>query len=282
MTVDERRDTILGLLEERGKIPVSELADRFGVTMQTIRRDLDELVGTGGIMKLHGKVVRVRPEHIKVPAFLQRVNQDGEAKGAIARAAAALVEDNDTIAVDCTTTVHALVRALRDRSNLTVVTNSVPGAEVLIGKMNSGELSGRLISIGGDLDIAEMAAFGQHAFAQLEPYFFDKVFIGAGGVSLTQGITAYGLDAGVLSATLAERADAVILLVDKSKILNRTLYRFGDLKDVNTVITTCDPPDKEWNQVIGEYGITWINALANPAEQPGDRSDLVSSRNGSY
>ncbi len=265
MSADERRDAIRMVLMERGNVRVAELARRYGVTMQTIRRDLSELAESDGIVKEHGRAIRATSHQFESADFADRLGVNADLKAAVGRRAAALVSDQDAIAFDSTTTAFATSRELRGRRNLVVFLNNVQSLNDLMGKIHSGLLDARIVFLGGEILIHEMSSFGQTTETPLDKYYFDKVFIGTGGVSIHDGLTAYGVAAGRYAAELAKRADEVILVADASKISTRTLYRFGTLEQVDTIVTTTDPPSAEWVDFIGENRIEWINALAEPS-----------------
>lgn len=261
MTADERRESIRRLLNERGNVRVAELAESYGVTMQTIRRDLSELAESDGIVKAHGKAIRATSHHFESADFVKRLELDADLKRAIGRRAAQLVADQDIIAFDSTTTAYATAREIANRENLVVFLNNVQGLVDLMGKVNARQLDARLIFLGGEIHRDEMSCFGELTETPLDRFYFDKVFIGAGGASIADGLTAYSVHTGRFAAELSRRADETILVVDGTKIANRTLYRFGDLHQVNTIVTTVDPPDDEWREFVSEHRIEWINAL---------------------
>lgn len=142
LTYEERKQTILTQLAVQGKVQVQTLAQLFQVSTETIRRDLDRLEKEGELRKVYGGAVRVRSGMVEAP-FQKRSQLQLQEKQAIGAAAAALVEDGETIMLDNGTTPIEIMRHLQHRSEVTVITNSVP---VLTMAMES--FTGKIIFAG--------------------------------------------------------------------------------------------------------------------------------------
>ncbi|MCU6339677.1 DeoR/GlpR family DNA-binding transcription regulator, partial [Enterobacter quasiroggenkampii] len=128
---EERRQHILEQLNRHGKIQVASLASVLTVTPETIRRDLDELEAKQMLKRVYGGAVAY--SHVKTePHFDKKRSIEQSAKKAIGESAAALIQDGDTIVVDVGTTTVELVRAIRGVVGVTIVTNSIPAAELLM------------------------------------------------------------------------------------------------------------------------------------------------------
>ena len=255
---DERREKICEVLEERGKVSVAALAEMFGVTMQTIRRDLKELNLQNRLAKSHGKALKV--ESLFEPMFHSRLERNIDEKCIIGRAACALVGDNDTIACDPTTTVYVFLRTLENRRNISVFINSFAAAKELQDKFLAGILTGQVFFLGGRMDFGDFITHGPLLENSLDRLYFDKVFIGAGGVDLHHGLSAFSDKVGHLEGRLLDRANEVILLVDSTKIGKRTLYTVGNLQKITTIVTTVPPPSEEWEVYLEDHQINWLKA----------------------
>lgn len=255
---DERREKICEVLEERGRVSVAELAEMFGVTMQTIRRDLKELNLRNRLAKSHGKALKV--ESLFEPMFHARLERNIDQKRLIGEAACTLAADNDTIACDPTTTVYVFLRSLENRRNLSVFINSFVAARELQDKFLAGTLTGQVFFLGGRMDFGDFITHGPFLDSGLDRLYFDKAFIGAGGVDLVHGLSAFSDKVGHLAGRMLDRANEVILLADSTKIGKRTLYTFGELRKVSTIITTVPPPSEEWEAYLESHGIDWIQA----------------------
>ena len=253
---DERREKICEVLEERGRVSVAELAEMFGVTMQTIRRDLKDLNLRNRLAKSHGKALKV--ESLFEPMFHARLERNIDQKRLIGEAACTLAADNDTIACDPTTTVYVFLRSLENRRNLSVFINSFVAARELQDKFLAGTLTGQVFFLGGRMDFGDFITHGPFLDSGLDRLYFDKVFIGAGGVDLVHGLSAFSDKVGHLAGRMLDRANEVILLADSTKIGKRTLYTFGELRKVSTIITTVPPPSEEWEAYLESHGIDWI------------------------
>ncbi|WMT40121.1 DeoR/GlpR family DNA-binding transcription regulator [Paenibacillus sp. D2_2] len=125
LTYEERRQTILAQLSKEGKVQVHDLAGIFNVSTETIRRDLDRLEKEGKLRKVYGGAVQTRSEWIE-PTFMKRSQMHHAEKQSIGRLAASLVREGETILLDNGTTTLEIMRELKHRADVTVITNSVP------------------------------------------------------------------------------------------------------------------------------------------------------------
>ena len=227
----ERFDFILKQLDSEGKIIVANIADALQVAPETIRRDFDELEQQHLLSRVHGgaiKYTNVRNE----PVFLRKLQMHKDAKRQIARIAAKRICDGDTIAVDTgTTTVH-IADFLLAVEDITVVTNSIN----LIQKMSSME-GINVISTGGILRKNTMALVGPTAEESLEKIHVDKAFIATNGLDLKYGLSTPSLTEASIKEKMMAIADQVFILADHSKIGMVSFAHFGNLPDIDAVVT---------------------------------------------
>ena len=128
----ERQKQILFLLSRQGRLSVAEIVTQFSISEATARRDLESLASQGKAQRVHGGVMAVEQAPPELP-ILQRESEQPDEKIRIGRAAASLVADNETVFLGSGTTVLEVARNLRDRKNLTVITNSLPVLNMLAG-----------------------------------------------------------------------------------------------------------------------------------------------------
>jgi DeoR/GlpR family transcriptional regulator of sugar metabolism len=223
LTYEERRHTILSELDMEGKVQVHFLAERFGVTTETIRRDLDRLEKEGRLRKVYGGAVRVR-SGAGEPTFVKRSQMHPLEKQAIGRLAASLIADGETVILDNGTTTLEIMRELKDRAHVTVITNSVPILNCALE-----QFQGKIIFAGGEVNAGYQAAVGITAHELLGQFKVNKAFISAGGLSLPDGITDYHLEEALISRKMMERAEESILVADHSKFGVTTFAQIADL-----------------------------------------------------
>lgn len=229
----ERQGKILAILKQEKRVIIKELAQRLGVSVITIRRDFDELSGSGRIKKVYGGAVLpdIAPVQQGQPLFSARIHRQRAEKIHIAQAAAALVQENDVIVLDIGTTCLEVARQVKDFSNITVLTNSVP---ILVELMDS-ELE--IYSLGGRLRSKQQALYGSIALKSMEDFCVNKAFISAANITLENGLTGVHRDSAELCSAIIQRADQAILVADSSKFEKNSLAVIGPLECVDTIIT---------------------------------------------
>lgn len=237
---ENRRMAILEELANTRRVYVSDLSHRFHVSEVSIRRDLTELATRGLLRRVRGGAVCV-PQTILEWSFNERLLMHKESKERIGRAAAALVQDGDVIIMDSGTTVVHVARHISAdilaSGHLTVITSSLPIVREL------GCWKGvHLILLGGIYVPVQEVVVGPQAIASLAGLHADKMFLGAGGLSLEVGATtATVLDAQVDRAS-ASASDQVIAVIDSSKIGRKGLAAVVPLAEIDIFITDAGAP----------------------------------------
>lgn len=256
MLQKERKNQILAMLNKEGMVKIPHLAKAFGVSVITIRRDLDELVRAGAVQKVYGGAVlaeKASPEPEAQRLFHARLAQNHREKRLIGMAAAKLVEDGETIILNIGTTPLEVAKHLGDLDDLTVLTNSLP----ILNQLANTRLN--VYSLGGKLRGNELALHGSLAFKALNDFCVDKAFIGAGGITLKNGITDHNLDSAELCTAIASRSRQTILVTDSSKFGKDASVIVGPLTCVDTIITDSGIP-AEYAEGIRKAGIELIIA----------------------
>jgi DeoR family transcriptional regulator, fructose operon transcriptional repressor len=243
----ERQRRIRQLALEHGVLRVSELAERFGVSEMTIRRDLDTLEQHGHVEKTFGGAVLVEQSAHELN-YQIRLEQQRPQKDAIAAFAASLVADGDTVAIDASTTGLALATRLAMR-RVTVVTNSIDIAH----QLRSAECD--LIMIGGFLRQAAGSFVGPLALDALKSIRVDHAFFSSKGVLIPDGFLDSDLSEIEVKRQLLASAARVTALVDASKFGKRALGRIAGVGDPTTVVTD-DAVDASVVDALREHGAT--------------------------
>lgn len=248
LTYEERRHTILSQLDLEGKVQVHFLAERFAVTTETIRRDLDRLEKEGRLRKVYGGAVRIRSGNNE-PTFMKRSQMNLLDKQAIGRLAASLIQDGETVILDNGTTTLEIMRQLKDRAHVTVITNSVPVMNCALE-----QFQGKIIFAGGEVNAAYQAAVGITAHELLDQFKVNKAFISAGGLSLSEGITDYHLEEALISRKMMERAEESILVADHSKFGVTTFAQIAPMEHISMVLTDSGC-SREWKDAFARMDI---------------------------
>lgn len=207
----QRRHSIIALLNHQGEVSVDELSTRFETSEVTIRKDLAVLEKTGLLLRRYGGAVAI-PDEVTQP-FSAKIAPN---KLAIAEAAARLIKDHNRIIIDSGSTTSGLVQQLNDKRGLVVMTNALH----LANAIHELENEPTLLMTGGTWDPHSESFQGQVAEQVLRSYNFDQLFIGADGIDLERGTTTFNELTG-LSKVMAEVSREVIVMVDSDKIGKR-------------------------------------------------------------
>ncbi len=230
MIAEERKKMIVEMLKDNGTIGVTEIVGKFDVSPITARRDLTELEKKGLLVRTHGGAVR--PDGNTNNFFDQKVSNNEEQKEEICRIAAKYVNDNDTIFIDCGSTIFRICKYIKNVKNLIVITNSLPVVHELMGTNNI-----KINLVGGEIDQRRRAIYGRGAEDFISGYHADKAFIGADGVSLDYGLTSYDEQESLVTKAMARCSSEVFLLADSSKIEKKSYLKFAPIDIVDHLIT---------------------------------------------
>lgn len=231
----ERREMITDIIISEGAAYISDIAERFNVSGETVRRDLAEIAKDRRIRRVHGGAVYVK-RPLREAEYAVRRARNTDVKRAIGRHAAKLVRDNDIIAVDAGTDVESFISELRGLHGLKIITNSLEVARILAEKRHFGELDASAVMIGGDIDHATECTFGAYASEMLSRFVADKAFIGATAVS-SDGAYAWETSHGVFARGLMQIARKSYLLAESDKLGERSFHRICALSDIDMIIT---------------------------------------------
>jgi len=257
--VVERQMVLVDSLRQNPVLAVEDLARRFRVSAQTVRRDLQYLEREGLIRRTRGGAVAhdqdaLSPEH----AFTARELEDAAQKRAIAATALALVEPGSTVIMDASTTVLYLARALPRDIELNVVVNALPVNMELCARARVG-----VTMLGGTMRPTSLSATGPTAEATLRCYFADTAFISARGLSLERGLTEASASESALKEIMVANAARVIALVDARK-LGRTAFTFVAPLSAIDVLITDDSVDPRMVERLRETGLDVRVARTSP------------------
>ena len=223
----ERKAVILQLLMEQSSVSVSELAKRLEVTAVTARTDLAALEEEGLLVRTHGGAVPA--QH---PKILERMQAEKGVKGQVAKIAAGLIEDGETIIISAGTTTALIAKYLLGKKNIHIVTNNTL---LLMYARTNPQV--RVTLVGGEFRPEEEGVVGPMALQALDQFHVSKAFIGIDGASVKQGFTAHFVESADLVRKMAEQADEVITISDSSKFGKPGFARILPFDGVDALIT---------------------------------------------
>ncbi|NLG13230.1 MAG: DeoR/GlpR transcriptional regulator [Lentisphaerae bacterium] len=226
----EREQRIMQMLRENEFMTVSGLSEELGMSEATVRRDLMSMAERGMLERFHGGAA------LKTGVVSEMLYTDKEglcraAKTSIAAAALELIEDNDIIYLDGGSTVMALARLLEKRRGLTIVTNSLMAASLLM------ESQHRLILTGGEFRPISRTLVGPLSAPILEGLSVDKAFMGTMGFTIEEGMSTSDAGEAFTKTQVMKRAREVILLCDRTKMGKTSFVRCGEVSDIDVLVT---------------------------------------------
>ena len=244
-----RQMEILEIARASGRVGVEELAERFDVTLQTIRRDLGELADHGMLDRIHGgAIMRSGVSNI---GYAERRRMHEDAKAAIARACAARIPDNSSIIINLGTTTEAVARELLGHRNLTVITNNMNVANILVGNDSC-----EIVVAGGALRRSDGGLVGDlttEFMAQFKP---DYAIIGASALDADGDLLDFDMAEVRVSRAIAGLARKCFLVTDISKLERSAPVRIISMSDLDTVFVDRPLPDAlmrkcgEWQTAV--------------------------------
>jgi DeoR family transcriptional regulator of aga operon len=238
-----RLTTILGMLRQSGAVTVESLSVELGVSVVTIRRDLDQLEGDGLLQRTHGGAVSIEPlfyEPFKNDrSFQAQLEKLADEKRRIGRAAAALVTQGETIALTPGTTTTEVIRGLPPNRNITVVTNTVNIAMELSKRKDL-----EVFVTGGHLRGDWFSLVGPTAIQSLQEIMIHTLFIGADGIDVKWGASCYSPDESNLNSAMVKRSRRRIAVVDHSKFAILAGWRICQTSDLDMLITDTSATDE--------------------------------------
>lgn len=229
--LQERRSKIISKIKQDNVVKVSELMDDFGVSIETIRRDLEYLEKHDYLKRVYGGAV-LHGLNTQEPAYERREITHYAEKKAIAAKAAQLINDGDTVFVDVGTTTLEVVRQLKSKKDLTIITNSTLTAQAAVENTAS-----RVILLGGEMRRGDLSVSGYLCDNSLENFYANKALIGAGGITPENGITDYHLAEANTRRLMIDHAEEVVAVTDTSKFGVVAMNRVCPLNRINILVT---------------------------------------------
>lgn len=234
----QRRQAILSTLSTAGRVDVAAMAEELSVTGETVRKDLIALERQGQLRRVHGGAIPTLGLSFE-PEVSARVEFADE-KRRIAKAAVAHLPRSGTILIDAGSTTDRLAELIPPDRRLTAFTNTLPIALALAGKPNV-----TVYTLGGRVRGRTLAEVDSWAARTLSEINVDVAFLGANGISLDRGLTTPDPAEAAIKHLMIGCARRRILLADHSKIGHVSTYKYGDLADIDLLITDPDIADSD-------------------------------------
>ncbi|TCP33559.1 transcriptional repressor AgaR [Sphingomonas sp. BK235] len=233
-----RRQQISAMVRERGSVQVAPLAERFGVSMQTIRKDLHFLAKRGVAERSYGgAIVADAVNVIAEPAVEAKRAAHVDEKARIGALAAAMVRPGESVVLDSGTTTLQIAHHLPDDEEITVLTNDL---DILCALARKERI--RVVMLGGALRRRNRAFYGAQTEAALDDLHVDKLFLGVDGFDLERGITTHYEPEAMLNRKMVRAAQQVIAVTDQSKFGRVCLHRILNVAEIDDLVTDTSAP----------------------------------------
>lgn len=235
----DRIEQIMETLESEKSVNVTALSERFNVTEETIRRDLNKLSEEGLVTRTYGGAVLNQSPVYETNHFYKRMASFSEEKRMIALKVLPMLENKTSIAADSSTTVLEVLRLLKDRQDLTLLTNSTEAlSELVDSKMT-------IMSTGGIFNPQTMSLQGAVATQTIEKYSFDTLLMSCAGLDKERGALDSNEFEALTKLAMLKRAEQVIMLLDHSKFDKPAFLRLADFYHIDILVTD-KRPDNDW------------------------------------
>ncbi|HHT54505.1 MAG TPA: DeoR/GlpR transcriptional regulator [Clostridiales bacterium] len=251
-TAEERREKISEIIRKEGSVRVRELSRLFEVSEVTIRSDLENLEAQGQCRRNHGGAVGLEKLYIDMD-ITERYMSNSAQKKAIADAVSNLVEDNDTLLLNAGTTLTYVLRAIRGKKNISIITNSIANATEAASYPNMS-----VILLGGQIDSKYQFTYGADSISQLRRYHTLKSILSVDGIDPVSGLTLYYSNEAELVRTMIENSDTVIVAADSSKLGRSTFAKVAPVTSADIIVTN-NTDNSELISKLESIGIEVIN-----------------------
>lgn len=256
MFLSPRHQQILDIAKTHGKVLVEELASRFDMTPQTIRKDLNDLCEKKLLNRIHGGAVF--PSGTENMQYEQRRQIAAGEKEAIGRAAAGLIPDNASLFVNIGTTTEAVGQALLDHGRLMIITNNINVANRLRVYPQF-----EVVIAGGVVRAADGGVVGEAAVDFIRQFKVDYAVIGASAIDDDGALLDYDFREVKVAQAIIANARHVILVADSTKFERTAPVRIAHISQVHTFVTdSCYPPSVQ--KICREHGVNLIETAAHP------------------
>ncbi len=251
MLAIERRNAILAKLSVEGKVIVADLSRDFGVTEETIRRDLEKLDNEGLAKKTYGGAVANQTVNVDLP-YSVRKRSNVERKQRIAEKIGEMIHDGDYIMLDASSTAIFVIKYIKSLKNITLITNSV---EIMLELADKEGWN--ILSTGGSLKEGALSLVGASAEKMIRGFHVNLAVCSSKGIDISMGITDSNEKDSQIKQAIFAAADRRILAVDGTKFDKISFVKVCDVRDVDTVVTD-EPPSERWVEYFRDNGVELV------------------------
>jgi len=235
MTQTFRQPEILDIARREGRVTVEGLAARFGVTPQTVRRDLTELAEAGKLERVHGGAIL--PSGVTNIGYAERRALAADAKARIARACATAIPDEACVFLGIGTTTEAVARAMIAHRNMLVITNNIHVGATLLGNPDC-----EVVVTGGSLRRSDEGLVGTLTMRTIEQFKFDHAVLGCSALDARGDLLDYDMEEAGVNRAVIDRSSTTTLVADATKFERTAPVRIASLREIDRFFTDAPLP----------------------------------------
>ncbi|MBU3154837.1 DeoR/GlpR family DNA-binding transcription regulator [Clostridium estertheticum] len=247
----ERLEIIKQIVLTEKKLYVSKLSQKFNVTEETIRRDLEKLKVQGIVTRSYGGAILNAERTIDDIPFYKRSKTNIDNKKYVASKAIEFIKEDSTIVADCSSTVLEVLKLIRDRSGVTIITNSVG----VLSELNKSSLN--IILTGGVIKRRSLSMQGPITHCTIKKYSVDLALVSCKGMDIEKGVLDANEEEAEIKRIMIKQANTVIMLIDHDKYDKTSFVKLFDYEDIDYIITDQEPR-AEWMELLHSYNIDVI------------------------
>lgn len=247
----ERKRKIKEYIVDQQSVRVVDLSHEFGVTEETIRRDLEKLEKEGVLIRTHGGAIPIANEFVDQP-FSVRSRKNIVSKRKIGMVIRDLINDGEIIMMDSSTTSVEIAKTIGNSKDINIITNSM-GIAMEMVQYDKVEM----ICVGGTLRRNSLSLIGPSAKKSIKNYYADKVILSCKGIDMQRGIMESNELEAEIKKAMIDTAKTVILAIDHTKFNEFSVIRAYNFSKVDIIVTDKEP-SKKWIQVFKENDIKYI------------------------
>jgi DeoR/GlpR family transcriptional regulator of sugar metabolism len=236
MRSDQRKQHIMQVAQENGFVSIPKTAASLGVSVETVRRDINALCEKNQLKKVYGGAAPVKSPIWRNSKNVKKSTQNQQGKTNIAKEAAKMIRDDTVIILDGSEATLRMVDYIPNVHGVTFVVNSLKLATSLVDKINSGNISGTVIMAGGQIITTTYRSYTLSALDFIDRYHYDLAFISAPALSVT-GASTTSTNPGMFVQRLMRRASSCVLMVESQMLGKHSVMDFAKIQDFDRIIT---------------------------------------------
>lgn len=230
----QRQEFLLKTAQKNNFVSIPKAAKSLGVSIETVRRDINSLCQKGQLKKVHGGAALVNLPMRKDSDFMTRIHENQQAKLAICHEAVKMIREGDVVTMDSGATCYVLANCVSGVQNVTFVVNSLRIANLLMDKLRAGDFTGKVILLGGELD-RNFNVYDASTVDELRFYHFHICFISCTSLNW-DSVANSNSSSGVFVRRIMEQSNSSVLISDSDKIGQNSVYTFAKPTNFHRII----------------------------------------------